>query len=257
MNVLGLNFDVNTAIAYSILTIFAAYKLIRALALPGRLQEELGDLLKEVAVFFVVLSAITLLPSVVAVTPTSTAYNSTLTVGNSINTLINEAYMRIVKAQQCIANIRLSGPLGAYGSYADAKLSLYTTVYESALWWLNQLSGLQYVLAIYGPVVLAIAFAIYAAWLRPVGGALIGVILGMWIGVLLFAYYAPSGIQILQGQLASMDFHPFISIGCDDQLVKMYSVDIQAWRSLLALAVLTMSLSTLIGGTAGYLLGRH
>ncbi|MEM4438492.1 MAG: hypothetical protein QW680_07650 [Pyrobaculum sp.] len=247
----GLCFYPTTAIAYSILAIFAVYRLIRAFTLSGQLQHELGDLFKEVAVFTVVLWGVTWL--------STNLYVSTgiLYPGGEIEKMINEAWLRSVKAQQCVANIRLSGPFAAYASYADAKLSKYTAVYDATLWVLSQLRGIENVLRLYGPVVLAAAFALYAALLRGVAGAIIGVVLAAWIGVAAYATYAPSNITFLQDYLQTLDFHPFVDLGCDDRLAALYDKDIDGWRSAAAMATLTLSLSLLVGGTAGYLLGRH
>ncbi|MEM4024130.1 hypothetical protein [Pyrobaculum sp.] len=247
----GLCFSPSTAIAYSILAIYAGYKLIRALSIPGQLQHELTDLIKEAAVFAVVLWAVSWIGTNLYKT-TGVLYPS-----DEVKKLIDEAWIRTVKSQQCIANIRLSGPFSAYASYAEAKLSVYTTVYESSLWTLSQLRGIQAVLQQYGPVILAIAFALYAAWLRPIGGAVIGVVLGAWLGVATFATYAPGQITFLQQHLQGMDFHPFVDLGCDDRLANMYKQDIEGWRTVAAMAILTLSLSVLVGGSAGYLLGRH
>ena len=247
----GLCFEVSTAVAYAILAIFAVYRLVRALALPGQLQYELAELIKEAAVFAVVLWSISWLGT--------NLYQATgvLYPGGEISKLIDEAWIRTVKSQQCIANIRLSGPFSAYASYAEAKLSVYTTVYESSLWTLSQLRGVETALRQYGPVALAIAFALYAAWLRPIAGAIIGVVLGAWLGVVIYSTYAPGQITYLQTQLQGMDFRPFVDLGCDDRLANMYKRDIEGWRTVAAMAILTLSLSVLVGGSAGYLLGRH
>ncbi|MEM1568941.1 MAG: hypothetical protein QXI84_10710 [Thermofilaceae archaeon] len=239
ISIAGLSVSLNLVLPYTILAIYAAYKIIKMYVERGTVQE-LSDVFKEVAVFATVVGLITIFSSWPA--------------PQGIDNMLEQAWNRTVKAQQCIANIRLSGPFAAYASYAEAKLSKYTVVYDNALWLLSQLQGMYRVLSQWGPTVLAIAFAIYAAWLRPIGGALIGVVAGAWLGLAVFSAYAPQGIQFFN---ITADYHPFTAIGCDDSLASLYSQDIDGWRALVAMATLTLSLSLLLGGTAGYVLGRH
>lgn len=238
-SIAGLPVNINDVLPYTILAIYAIYKLAKVYVERAPVHE-LGDVFKEVAVFAFVTGIIVIFSSWPA--------------PQGIDLLLDQAWHRTVKAQQCIANIRLSGPLAAYSSFAEAKLSKFLVVYDNAIWLLSQLQGIYKALLQYGPFILAIAFAIYAAWLRPIGGAIIGVVAGAWLGLAIFAYYAPQNIQFIT---ITDDYQPFASLRCDDNLVTAFSQDIDGWRTLAAMATLTLSLSLLVGGVAGYVLGRH
>lgn len=258
-NVLGLPVSVNLALPYLIINIAMAYKLLRAYLAKEALTHELGDIIKEVAIYAFVMGVLFGIDHTWSSGPPLVNAALQGAQPTDINALINEAWVRMVKAQQCIANMRLSGPLSAYAPYAEAKLSVYLAVYDSSIWWLSQLRGVELVIYYFGRYLLAIAFALYAFWLRPIAGAIIGVIIGAWLGVLTVAYYGPqTGIKFIANQIAGEDYHPIEAVvdHCDDHLMSLYQQDIDAWRALLAMSILAMSLSMLVGGTAGYVLGR-
>jgi hypothetical protein len=177
----GLAFTWNSAVTITILAIVALIETIKLLGRVQRLEAALADVLKEIAVLF---TGRVLHHEPLAVHPSK----SHVAAGGDQQASAGSrrGLLQIVKMEQCVANIRLSGPAGAYAGYAEAKFSKYKSLYEQAVWMYNQLAGLARYLAEYGPPILAAGMLIYAAWLRKVGGVIIG-IFGLWVGLALLA----------------------------------------------------------------------
>jgi len=171
--------------------------------------------------------------------------------------VVDEAYTRVVKYEQCVANIRLSGPFAAYAGYAEAKFAVYRVLYETAIGLYSQLAGAARLAVEIGPLLLAVDWLLYAAWLRPLGGVLLGLTLGVLVGVAVVGPWAYGQIGHLANSLRAMDFHPFIDLGCDDRLVGMYSADVEKWRLVNYGGVFALVAITALGAAAGAVLSRH
>jgi hypothetical protein len=250
----GLAFAWNSAVTITILAIVALIETLKLLGRVQRLEAALADILKEIAVLFTVVFFIMNLWQFV---PVSAAQPKEVI--NKLQLVVDEAYERTVKMEQCVANIRLSGPAGAYAGYAEAKFSKYKSLYEQAIWMYNQLSGLARHLAEYGPTILAAGMLIYAAWLRKVGGVIIGIFTGLWVGLALLA----GAVQIIPAAVNKVgvwgeDFHPFLDIGCDNDIVnalQTHTDDYTQWQLALAYAWLFLIAVPAVGAAVGYLLG--
>jgi len=268
----GLAFTWHSAIT---ITILAFVVLIETMKLFGRLQRleaMFAEILKEFAIVFMVVFFIMNLWQFIPVKVTSPQE-----VINKLQLVVDEAYCRTVKMEQCVANLRLSGPAGAYAGYAEAKFSKYKSLYESAIWMFNQLVGLARYLAEYGPPVLAAGLLIYVAWLRKLGGIIIGIFTGLWVGLVLLAgaveiipicYTVSSLGPILfpisfpipaPGLVWAEDFKPITAIGCDERILTSLKYpqldDYEQWQLALAYAWLFLIAAPAIGAAVGYLLG--
>jgi hypothetical protein len=251
----GLEFTWHSAVTFTILAIVALIETLKLFGRVQRLEVALADILKEVAVLFTVVFFILNLGQFI---PT-VKYSSPKYIINKLQLVVDEAYWRVIKMEQCVANIRLSGPAGSYAGYAEAKFSKYKTLYEQAIWMYSQLVGLAKYLVEYGPTILAAGMLIYVAWLRKIGGIIIGIFAGLWIGLVLLA----GAIKILPNAYIKYgvwgkDFHPFFDVGCDDEIVKAlqtYTNDYEQWQLAIAYAWLFLIAVPAIGGAIGYLLG--
>jgi len=250
----GLAFVWNSAVTITILAIVALIETLKLFGRVQRLEAVLADVLKEIAVLFTVVFFIMNLWQFIPVKVASPPE-----VINKLQLVVNEAYERTVKMEQCVANIRLSGPAGAYAGYAEAKFSKYKSLYEQAIFMYNQLVGLARYLAEYGPPILAAGMLIYAAWLRKVGGVIIGIFTGLWVGLALLA----GAVNIIPAAVNKVgvwgeDFRPIWNIGCDNKIVddlQTYTKDYDRWQLVLAYAWLFLIAAPTIGGAVGYLLG--
>jgi hypothetical protein len=250
----GLAFTWNSAVTVTILAIVALIETLKLLDRVQRLEVALADVLKEIAVLFTVVFFIMNLWQFVPVSVTQPKE-----VIDKLQLVVDEAYCRVVKMEQCVANIRLSGPAGAYAGYAEAKFSKYKSLYEQAVFMCNQLAGLAQYLAQYGPPILAAGMLIYAAWLRKVGGVIIGVFTGLWIGLALLA----GALQIIPSCTNKVgvwdrNFIPIEAIGCDNDIVnalQTYTDDYTQWQLALAYAWLFLIAAPAVGAAVGYLLG--
>jgi hypothetical protein len=250
----GLAFAWNSAVTITILAIVALIETLKLFGRVQRLEVTLADVLKEIAILFTVVFFIMNLWQFVPVKVTSP--NEVI---NKLQLVVEEAYHRTVKMEQCVANIRLSGPAGAYAGYAEAKFSKYKPLYEQAVWMYSQLTGLARYLAEYGPTILAAGMLIYAAWLRKVGGVIIGIFTGLWVGLALLA----GAVNIIPAAYNKVgvwgeDFHPILDVGCDDDIVNALQTrtnDYEQWQLALAYAGLFLIAAPAIGGAVGYLLG--
>jgi|ADKH01.1.fsa_nt_gi hypothetical protein len=246
----GLAFTWNSAVTVAILAIVVLIETLKLLGRAQRLEVALADVLKEVAILFTVVFFIMNLWQFVPVKVTSPQE-----VVDKLQTVVEEAYCRVVKMEQCVANIRLSGPAGAYAGYAEAKFSKYKSLYEQAIWLYNQLTGLARYLVEYGPTVLAAGMLIYAAWLRKVGGVVIGIFIGLWVGLALLAGAVQiNNTCINKTGVWGEDFKPIASIGCDDGIVNAID-DYEQWQRAVAYAWLFLIAAPAIGAAVGYLLG--
>jgi hypothetical protein len=232
-----------------------------------------AEILKEFAIVFMVVFFIMNLWQFIPVKVTSPQE-----VINKLQLVVDEAYCRTVKMEQCVANLRLTGPAGAYAGYAEAKFSKYKTLYESALWMYNQLVGLARYLDVYGPPILAAGLLIYVAWLRKLGGIIIGIFTGLWVGLTLLAgaleiipicYWLSGSGSIpipiffpipIPGLVWAEDFKPISAIGCDDRIIESLKIprldDYEQWQLALAYAWLFLIAAPAIGAAVGYLLGQ-
>jgi hypothetical protein len=250
----GLAFAWNSAVTITILAIVALIETLKLLGRVQRLETTLADVLKEIAILFTVVFFIMNLWQFVPVKVTSPQG-----VISKLQLVVEEAYSRTVKMEQCVANIRLSGPAGAYAGYAEAKFSKYKPLYEQGVWMYSQLTGLARYLAEYGPPILAAGMLIYAAWLRKIGGVIIGIFTGLWVGLALLA----GAVNIIPAAVNKVgvwgeDFHPILDVGCDDDIVnalQTYTDDYVQWQLALAYAWLFLIAAPAIGGAVGYLLG--
>lgn len=246
----GLAFTWNSAVTVAILAIVVLIETLKLLGRAQRLEVALADVLKEVAILFTVVFFIMNLWQFVPAKVTSPQE-----VVDKLQTVVEEAYCRVVKMEQCVANIRLSGPAGAYAGYAEAKFSKHKSLYEQAIWLYNQLTGLARYLVEYGPTILAAGMLIYAAWLRKVGGVVIGIFIGLWVGLALLA----GAVQINTACINKtgvwgQDFHPILDIGCDDGIINAID-DYEQWQRAVAYAWLFLIAAPAIGAAVGYLLG--
>jgi hypothetical protein len=268
----GLAFTWNSAVT---VTILAVVVLIETMKLFGRLQRletMFAEVFKEIAIIFMVTFFIMNLWQFIPVKVTSP--NEVI---NKLQLVVDEAYCRVVKMEQCVANLRLTGPAGAYAGYAEAKFSKYKSLYESAIWMYNQLVGLARYLAVYGPPILAAGLLIYVAWLRKLGGIIIGIFTGLWVGLTLLAgaleiipqCYIVSGMGSLipislpipvPGLVWAEDFKPISAIGCDNRILDSLKApqldDYEQWQLALAYAWLFLIAAPAIGVAVGYLLGQ-
>jgi hypothetical protein len=178
----GLTFTWHSAVTIMILAIVVLIETMKLFGRLQRLEVMLSDILKEIAVVFLVTFFIMNLGQFISVKVASPDE-----VIARLQIVVEEGYCRIVKMEQCVANIKLTGPAGAYAGYAEAKFSKYKSLYEQAIWMYNQLAGLARYLAEYGPPILAAGLLIYVAWLRKVGGIIIGIFTGLWVGLALLA----------------------------------------------------------------------
>jgi hypothetical protein len=250
----GLAFAWNSAVTVTILAIVVLIETLKLLGRVQRLEAALADVLKEIAVLFTVVFFIMNLWQFVPVSVTQPKE-----VISKLQLAIDEAYCRVVKMEQCVANIRLTGPAGAYAGYAEAKFSKYKSLYEQEVFMYNQLTGLARYLAEYGPTILAAGMLIYAAWLRKVGGMIIGVFAGLWIGLALLA----GALQIIPSCTGKVgvwneDFKPIAAIGCDNKIVdalQTHTNDYEQWQLALAYAWLFLIAAPAVGAAVGYLLG--
>jgi len=250
----GLAFAWNSAVTIAILAIVALIETLKLLGRVQRLEAVLADVLKEIAVLFTVVFFIMNLWQFVPVKVTSPQE-----VISRLQLVVDEAYSRTVKMEQCVANIRLSGPAGAYAGYAEAKFSKYKPLYEQGVWMYSQLTGLARYLAEYGPPILAAGMLIYAAWLRKIGGIVIGIFAGLWVGLALLA----GAVNIIPAAVNKVgvwgeDFHPILDVGCDNEILdalQTYTDDYTQWQLALAYAWLFLIAAPAVGGAVGYLLG--
>jgi hypothetical protein len=246
----GLAFTWNTAVTITILAIVALIETATLLGRVQRLEVAMADVLKEVAILFTVVFFIANLSNFIEVSVATPR-----DVIDKLEQVVEEAYCRVVKMEQCVANLRLSGPLGAYAGYAEAKFSKYKTLFEQAVWMYNQLLGLARYIITYGPIILASGLLIYAAWLRRVGGVIIGIFIGLWVGLVLLA----GAVQINTScnnkiGVWGENFTPLTCIGCDDRIVNAITDYVQ-WQLVVAYAWLFLIAAPTIGIAVGYLLG--
>jgi hypothetical protein len=215
------------------------------------LETLFADILKELAVLFTVVFFIMKLWQLIPVKVTLPTE-----VVNKLQLVVDEAYNRTVKMEQCVANIRMSGPLGSYSGYAEAKFAKYKSLYEEAIWTYSQLVGLARYLVEYGPPILAAGMLIYAAWLRKVGGVILGVFIGLWVGLALVAGAVNVNLDAIHKVgVWGRDFHPIWDIGCDNDIVAAADKDYTQWQMALAYASLFLIAAPTVGGAVGYLLG--
>jgi hypothetical protein len=246
----GLALTWNSAVTATILAIVVLVETLKLLGRVQRLETMLADILKEIAILFTVVFFIMNLWQFI---PVSAA--SPQEVIYKLQLVVEEGYCRIVKMEQCVANLRLSGPLGAYAGYAEAKFSKYKTLFEQSVWVYSQLVGLARYIAEYGPTILAAGMLIYAAWLRKVGGVIIGLFIGLWVGFVLLV----GAVQIGTGCTDKIgvwgeNFMPLTCQGCDDRIVNAIGDYIQ-WQLVAAYAWLFLIAAPAVGAAVGYLLG--
>jgi hypothetical protein len=246
----GLAFDWNTAVTFTILAIVALIETLKLLGRVQRLEVVLTDVLKEIAILFTVMFFIMNLWQFVPVKVTSPQ-----DVVNKLEQVVEEAYCRMVKMEQCVANLRLSGPLSSYAGYAEAKFSKFKTLFEQAVWMYSQLLGITRYIITYGPTILAAGMLIYAAWLRKVGGIIIGLFIGLWVGLVLLA--GAVNIDTSCNDKIGVwgeNFTPVTCVGCDNNIVNAIT-DYVKWQLVIAYAWLFLIAVPTIGGAVGYLLG--
>jgi hypothetical protein len=246
----GLAFTWNSAVTVTILAIVVLIETLKLLGRVQRLEVALADVLKEIAILFTVVFFIMNLWQFV---PVSVAQPQD--VEKKLENVVEEAYCRMVKMEQCVANLRLSGPLGAYAGYAEAKFSKFKTLFEQAVWMYSQLLGLARYIITYGPTILAAGMLIYAAWLRKVGGVVIGIFIGLWVGLALLA--GAVNINTSCNNKIGVwkdDFTPVTCAGCDDKIIDAIT-DYLEWQLVIAYAWVFLMAAPTIGGAIGYLLG--
>jgi hypothetical protein len=267
----GLTFTWHSAITITILVIVALVETMKLLARLQRLESIMADVMKELTVVFLVAFFIMNLGQFISVKVASPDE-----VVNKLQLVVDEAYCRITKMEQCVANIKLSGPGGAYAGYAEAKFSKYKSLYQQALWMYNQLVGLARYLKEYGPPVLSAGLLIYVAWLRKLGGMIIGIFAGLWIGLVFLAgaieiipqclvvsklgSIIPISFPIpVPGLVWAEDFKPIVAIGCDNRILAALEHpqldDYEKWQLAIAYASLFLVAAPAIGVAVGYLLG--
>lgn len=206
----------------------------------------MAELVKEVAVWALVVGLMT------QVTYKFTALPDP---GPVLSSLFDEVYRRIYSIANCIVNIQLSGPLSAYSQLAQAKLAPHSTVYDQMMWSLSLAMGVYKALKDWGAALLAIGFLIYAGWMRPWGGMIIGLVAGLAFGLAFFAAAAQnSGIKYTPQH----DYYPVQAVvaHCDEELRSEYS-DLDTWRGLNADLWLYFLLTPALGAALGAVLGRH
>jgi hypothetical protein len=267
----GLAFTWNGAVTVMILAIVVLIETLKLFTRLQRLEAMFADVLKEIAVLFMVAFFIMNLWQFIPVKVTSP--NEVI---SKLQLIVDEAYCRVVKMEQCVANLRLSGPAGSYAGYAEAKFSKFKSLYEQAIWMYNQLTGLARYLAEYGPPILAAGMLIYVAWLRKIGGIIIGIFTGLWVGLALLA----GAVEIIPqctvvskigsiipisfpipapGLVWAEDFKPIGAIGCDNRILDALRLpaldDYAQWQLALAYASLFLIAAPAVGAAVGYLLG--
>jgi hypothetical protein len=269
----GLAFTWNSAVTVTILAIVVLIETMKLFGRLQRLETMFAEILKEITIIFMVTFFIMNLWQFIPVKVTSP--NEVI---NKLQLVVDEAYCRVVKMEQCVANIRLTGPAGAYAGYAEAKFSKYKTLYESAIWMYSQLVGLARFLAEHGPPILATGLLMYVAWLRKLGGIIIGIFTGLWVGLTLLAgaveiipqCYIVSGLGSIPlpislpipvpGLVWAEDFKPISAIGCDNRILDSLKApgldDYEEWQLALAYASLFLIAAPAIGAAVGYLLGH-
>ena len=218
--VFGLQVTWYSALTYAILAIVAGYQAVKILTRQEPLEAALAETTKEILVTAIVV-AMVLYYSANFVNLGSVSPQGVV---DALQSVAQEAYLRMVKIAQCVTNIRLSGPVSAYAGYAEAKFSIYDSLYEQAIWMYNQLAGLARFLAMYGGLALGLGLTVYAAAARRIGGIVIGVVLGLWIGLAVLASAASHAIDYCAVQglgVWGQTFYPFTSVGshCDDALL--------------------------------------
>ena len=270
----GLAFTWNSAITVMILAVAVLIETMKLFGRLQRLEAMFADVLKEIAVLFMVVFFIMNLWQFIPVKVTSPDE-----VIHRLQIVVEEGYCRTVKMEQCVANLKLSGPAGAYAGYAEAKFSKYKSLYEQAIWMYNQLVGLARYLATYGPPILAAGLLIYVAWLRKIGGIIIGIFAGLWVGLALLVgaveiipiCYWLSGMGSIPipisfplpisipGLAWAEDFKPITAIGCDNRILDSLKYpgldDYEKWQLALAYVSLFLIAAPAIGAAVGYLLG--
>jgi len=273
----GLTFTWHSAVTAMILAIVVLIETMKLFGRLQRLEVMFSDILKEIAVVFLVTFFIMNLGQFISVKVASPDE-----VIARLQIVVEEGYCRIVKMEQCVANIRLTGPAGAYAGYAEARFSKYKSLYEQAMWMYNQLVGLARYLATYGPTILAAGLLIYVAWLRRVGGIIIGIFTGLWVGLALLAgaveiipicYWLSGSGSIpipisfpipfpidIPGLAWAEDFKPITAIGCDNRILNSLKFpgldDYEQWQLAIAYAWLFLIAAPAIGAAVGYLLGQ-
>ena len=269
--VFGLQVTWYSALTYAILAIVAGYQAVKILTRQEPLEAALAETTKEILVTAVV-AAMVLYYSANFVNLGSVSPQGVV---DALQSVAQEAYLRTVKIAQCVANIRLSGPASAYAGYAEAKFSIYDSLYEQAVWMYNQLAGLARFLAMYGGLALGLGLTVYAAAARRIGGIVIGVVLGLWIGLAVLASAASQSIKYCATQGLGPwgeDFHPFLNIGCDNELLATLQGnatttstttsssascdDYAGWQMAIAYAWLFLLIAPSLGLAVGYLLGQ-
>jgi hypothetical protein len=272
--VFGLQVTWYSALTYAILAVVAAYEAIKILTRQEPLEAALAEATKEIIVTAIVAMTVLYysanLVNLGSVSPQG--------VVDALQSVAQEAYLRNVKIAQCIANIRLSGPVSAYAGYAEAKFSIYDSLYEQAVWMYNQLAGLARFLAMYGGLALGLGLTIYAAAARRIGGIVIGVVLGLWVGLAVLASAASHAIDYCAVQGLGpwgQTYYPIISAGthCDDALLATLNAtsmntttttssqsvscnDYTGWQMAIAYAWLFLFIAPSLGLAVGYLLGQ-
>jgi len=256
--VFGLQISWPSALTYSILALAAGYQIFKIFTRQEPIESVMGEVIKEVMITAVVVSAVLYFSQELINIRVADPQH----VVNQLQSVAQEGYLRTVKIAQCIANIRLSGPLSAYAGYAEAKFGLYVPLYEQAVWMYNQLAGLARFLAEYGGLAVSLGLAIYAAAARRVGGIVIGAVLGLWIALAILATAAADQIKYCATQKIGKwgdDFHPFIDRGCDDDLLHSLRqgncVDYAGWQLVIAYAWLFLFIAPAVSLAVGHLLG--
>jgi len=269
----GLAFTWHSAVTVMMLAIVVLIETMKLFGRLQRLEAMFSDILKEIAVVFLVTFFIMNLGQFIQVKVASPDE-----VIARLQIVVEEGYCRTVKMEQCVANIKLTGPAGAYAGYAEAKFSKYKSLYEQAIWMYNQLVGLARYLAAYGPTILAAGLLIYVAWLRKIGGIIIGIFTGLWVGLALLAgavevipiCYWLSGLGSIPipiifpiditGLAWAEDFKPITAIGCDVRILNSLKLprldDYEQWQLAIAYAWLFLIAAPAIGAALGYLLGQ-
>jgi hypothetical protein len=275
--VFGLQVAWYSALTYAILAAVAAYEAIKILTRQEPLEAALAESVKEILVTAIV-AAMVLYYSANLVNLGSVSPQGVV---DSLQSVAQEAYLRNVKIAQCIANIRLSGPVSAYAGYAEAKFSIYDSLYEQAVWMYNQLAGLARFLAAYGGLALTLGLTVYAAAARRIGGIVIGVVLGLWVGLAVLASAASQSIDYCAVQGLGpwgQTFYPLSAVGthCDDELLATLNAtsttanttttassqssvscnDYTGWQMAIAYAWLFLFIAPSLGLAVGYLLGQ-
>ncbi|MEM0183520.1 MAG: hypothetical protein QXU93_08050 [Thermoproteus sp.] len=246
---MGLTLDQAHYIAAGILAAYIGYK-VASLLWHEQVQRVLADVVREMALWAFVFMVILQYSSVVG-------YMNQYF--NNLYAIANDSYDRIVAMAYCTTNLALSGPLAPYSSVASAKFSIYQSAYYTVLNTGVQIVGAAHFIVEYGFLLLAVGFLLYAAWLRPLGGAIIGIVMGVAMGVAVLGSWAPTQIQLV-GQQAlqyAQNLHPFTATGCDDYLIgHFFSEDLQGWMALAYAYIFTIVAASAAGGALGFLLGR-